>query len=70
MHTYREAIRGVVGSFILFPGRKTTIFPAHESNNFFEGVGALSLRPDSNGAADSSNIDDIKSLVSAFLANA
>ena len=70
MHTYREAIRGVVGSFILFPGRKTTVFPAHESNNFFEGVGALSLRPDSNGAADSSNIDDIKSLVSAFFANA
>ncbi len=56
MHTYREAIRNVAGSYILFPGRKSAIYPAHNSLHWFEGVGAFALRPGDEKSRELSRI--------------
>ncbi|OQX13627.1 MAG: hypothetical protein BWK76_15945 [Desulfobulbaceae bacterium A2] len=45
MHTYREAILGVMGSFILYPGSQNMLHPCHTANSYAHGVGALALRP-------------------------
>ncbi|WP_045220674.1 nuclease domain-containing protein [Desulfonatronum thioautotrophicum] len=43
MHAYRDAIAGVQGAFILYPGLETAIFTPWDQT--FPGVGALALRP-------------------------
>jgi len=43
MHAYRDAIAGVQGAFILYPGLETALFAPLEQS--FPGVGALALRP-------------------------
>lgn len=66
MHTYREAIKNVVGSFILFPGTKCIIYPAHSSSKNFESVGALPIRPYLDAEPNTVNIENIKTLISEF----
>ena len=39
MHTYRDAIRGCRGAYVLYPGDETRIFSVSETR---EGVGAIS----------------------------
>jgi hypothetical protein len=50
MHTYREAIAGVVGAYVLYPGQpgQDRFFEKCPERRF-EGVGAIALRP---GEAD------------------
>ncbi len=67
MHCYHDAIHGVAGSFILFPGTQDVIYPGHESNSFFEGVGALALRPGPNGKKHVDEGSNIRKIISAFL---
>ncbi len=45
MHAYRDAIENVYGAFVLYPGNKTVIYPWHEADSVFKGIGALSLKP-------------------------
>lgn len=67
MHTYREAIKNVSGSFILFPGKNFIIYPAHDSSKKFEGVGALPIRPSLDKIPNTAEIENIKALISEFL---
>ena len=67
MHTYREAIQGVTGSFILYPGTQDIIFPRHAGSNLIEGVGALALRPGSFAKNRKSDTSDIKRVIETFL---
>ena len=45
MHTYRDAIREVVGTFVLYPGTTHIRYPATSASPGFEGIGALPLIP-------------------------
>lgn len=61
MHTYNEAIRRTVGSYVLYPGDDPMNKP--NKNRFqryheiIPGVGAFALRPDSNGKGDAVGLD-------------
>ena len=67
MHCYHDAIHGVVGSFILYPGTQDVIYHFHVSNSFFEGVGALKLRPGAEGVQCLAESSNIRKIISAFL---
>ena len=67
MHTYREAISGVVSSFVLFPGSTSIIYPKNGLDSIFEGVGAFCLRPDSANSPDNTTRKHIRTLLSDFL---
>jgi uncharacterized protein len=67
MHTYREAITGVAGSFVLFPGVPSIIYPKNGLDRMFEGVGAFSLRPGLGGSPDNTTRKHIRTLMSEFL---
>ncbi|HBC29708.1 MAG TPA: hypothetical protein DC024_00470 [Clostridiales bacterium] len=41
MHTYRDAIRGCRGAYVLYPGNETRIFPV-DGDEGIDGVGAVS----------------------------
>ena len=70
MHTYREAIRNVAGAFILYPGEKPVIFPAHGSERLFEGVGALPLRPAGQALPVQKHLADIERIIDDFIKSA
>jgi hypothetical protein len=70
MHTYREAITDVTGSFVLFPGAASIIYPKNGPDTMFEGVGAFCLRPDSADSPDSTTRKHIRTLLSDFLMSA
>ena len=55
MHTYRDAIRGCLGAYVLYPGTETRIFSIHNDSKL-NGVGAIAC------AIDSPN-DDLKEMV-------
>ena len=59
MHTYRDALTEAVGAFILYPGNESAFYPVQTDGSFFSGVGALPLRPGSDGV---SSVDDRKRL--------
>ncbi|MBV5340264.1 MAG: DUF2357 domain-containing protein [Deltaproteobacteria bacterium] len=67
MHTYREAIQGVTGSFILYPGTQDILFPRRAGSSLIEGVGALALRPGSIAGKDATDISNIKRTIETFL---
>ena len=69
MHTYRDAIKNVAGCYILFPGRKSALFPCHNSRNWFEGVGALSLRPGQEKNNSSDDMVRIRGVIQDFFTN-
>lgn len=70
MHTYRDAIKGVTGSFILYPGTQDIIYPCHCAGSAVEGVGALALRPNICSATDENGRDRIKKIISIFFQSA
>ncbi|MCL6557327.1 MAG: DUF2357 domain-containing protein [Firmicutes bacterium] len=43
MHTYRDAIRGCRGAYVLYPGDEIKIFPVNEDKEL-EGVGAIGMK--------------------------
>ena len=45
MHTYRDAIRGCRGAYMLYPGNETRIFPV-DGDEGIDGVGAVSCSID------------------------
>ena len=67
MHTYREAIDKVSGAFILYPGTEPIIYPCHGAEGSFEGVGALPLRPTSDGKPEQKHIEDIRRVIYDFI---
>ena len=67
MHTYREAIKGVTGSYILYPGTQDIMYPRHAGGSLIEGVGALSLRPGTVSGKDGSDTSHIQRIISIFL---
>jgi len=68
MHCYHDAIQNVIGSFILFPGTQNIVFPGHGNKYFFEGVGALALRPGISRDNSLSKDHFIWKIISEFLA--
>jgi uncharacterized protein len=67
MHTYREAITDVAGSFVLFPGATSIIYPKNGPDRMFEGVGAFSLRPGPADSPDNTTRKHIRTVLSEFL---
>ncbi|MBV5328285.1 MAG: hypothetical protein JZU65_11710, partial [Chlorobium sp.] len=71
MHTYREAIQGVTGSFILYSGTQDILFPRHHAGSrLIDGVGALALRPGSDAGQSVSGASNIKRIIETFLRSA
>jgi uncharacterized protein len=70
MHTYREAITDVTGSFVLFPGAASIIYPKNGPDTMFVGVGAFCLRPGSADSPDNTTRIHIRTLLSDFLLSA
>jgi len=68
MHTYREAIRNVIGAFILYPGEKSEIYPSHDAVKLYEGVGAFPLRPKVGAIPVPKHLDNVKKVISDFIA--
>ncbi len=67
MHTYREAIKNVVGAFILYPGEKAVVYPAHDAQKLYEGVGALPLKPMTGAIPVQKHLDDITKIINDFI---
>ena len=67
MHTYREAIRDVVGAFILYPGEKAIVYPDHDAQYMHEGVGVLPLRPDIGAKPVQEHIKNVELVINDFL---
>lgn len=67
MHTYREAIQNVVGAFILYPGERPVMYPAHKAQRLLEGVGALPLKPTTGAVPVQKHRDDISRVINDFV---
>lgn len=69
MHTYREAIAGVEGAYAVYPGRESKAFPTHGAREWFQGVGAVALRPAHGEQPEPERKDFLVGLVQDFLEN-
>ena len=67
MHCYREAIKGVTGAYILYPGDQTVIYPAHDAADIYKGVGALPLKPEAGARPVQQHLDNIKLIIQEFI---
>ena len=67
MHTYREAIKNVIGAFILYPGEIPVIYPCHNAKRHYEGVGALPLKPLQGGRPVEEHINNISKIINGFI---
>ncbi len=67
MHTYREAIKNVAGAFILYPGERPVMYPAHDAKRLHEGVGAIPLKPTPGGVPFDGHLDDIRKIINDFI---
>lgn len=65
MHAYRDAISGVQGAFILYPGLETALFAPPDHS--FSGVGALALRPGQDAAPLLEQTSPVGRLLDKFL---
>jgi predicted component of viral defense system (DUF524 family) len=68
MHCYREAIKGVSGSFILYPGERAVVYTAHNAAGIYEGVGALPLKPEAGARPVLKQLEVVKQIVKEFVA--
>ncbi len=66
MHTYREAIRNVTGAYILYPGEKAIVYPAHDAAGPYAGVGALPLKPERGAQPVQRHMEDIQRIILDF----
>ncbi|WP_045222043.1 DUF2357 domain-containing protein [Desulfonatronum thioautotrophicum] len=64
MHAYRDAIAGVQGAFILYPGLETAMFTP--SGQSFPGVGALALRPGEQASPNPEHAAALAQLIDRF----
>lgn len=71
MHTYREALKGIAGAFILYPGTSTAaaLFRAYAGASEYEGVGAFPLVPGEGGRPLEPQTRAIAKTLAAFLAD-
>ena len=67
MHTYREAIRNVSGAYILYPGEKAGVYPAHNAMGWHQGVGALPLKPDDSARPTHRHLENIERIIREFI---
>lgn len=67
MHCYHDAINGVEGCYILYPGIESKVFPCFNSISSYDGVGALALRPGEDGKSMPKSLDRLTCVVSEFL---
>jgi predicted component of viral defense system (DUF524 family) len=67
MHCYREAIKGVIGAYILYPGDQAVIYSAHNATDMYEGVGALPLKPEEGACPLQRHLNDIKQIIREFI---
>jgi len=70
MHTYRDAIRDVLGAFALYPGEKAVVFPPHCYESRSEGVGAVALKPVAGNKAKPEHLENLTKIIDAFLETA
>ena len=66
MHCYREAIRNVTGAYILYPGEKAVVYPAHNAAEPYDGVGALSLKPELGARPVKQDMENLRTIISSF----
>jgi len=66
MHTYRDAIQGVIGSYILYPGTYDILYQRH-GGSCVEGVGALALRPAGVDGQDATGRNNLRIIIKEFL---
>jgi uncharacterized protein len=66
MHAYRDAIAGVQGAFILYPGLETALFTPPEQS--FPGVGALALRPGEQASPNPEHAAALTHVIDRFCA--
>jgi predicted component of viral defense system (DUF524 family) len=67
MHCYREAIKGVTGAYILYPGDQTVIYSAHDATAIYEGVGALPLKPEAGARPVQRHLEGIEKIIGVFI---
>lgn len=67
MHCYREAIIGVIGAYILYPGEQPVIYLAHNAAGIYEGVGALPLKPEAGARPVQRHREDIEQIIREFI---
>lgn len=67
MHTYREAIRNVRGAYILYPGEKGIVYPAHGAAGAYEGVGALPLKPEIGARPVQRHMENLRTVITDFI---
>jgi len=67
MHCYREAINGVMGAYILYPGEKVAVYSAHDAAGIYQGVGALPLNPEAGARPVQWHKEYIEQIVKEFL---
>ena len=67
MHCYREAIRNVAGAYILYPGERAVVYPAHDAARPYEGVGALPLKPEAGALPVQRHREDLQRIIIDFV---
>ncbi|MCJ7774298.1 MAG: DUF2357 domain-containing protein [Desulfobacterales bacterium] len=67
MHTYRDALKDVFGSFALYPGKEPVVYPSHKAGRRFEGVGALPLKPVPGGKPEPKHLAVLQEAIDDFL---
>lgn len=67
MHCYHDAIKGVEGSYILYPGIRSRIFPSFGPFNYFNGIGALALRPADGNKGVKAPKSELENVILGFL---
>jgi uncharacterized protein len=68
MHCYREAINGVIGAYILYPGEKAGIYYTHNATRICEGVGAYPLRPEAGARPAKQHLEYLENVIKEFIA--
>lgn len=67
MHCYREAIKGVTGAYILYPGERAVVYSAHDATGIYEGVGALPLKPEGGARPVQRHLKAIEQIIREFI---
>jgi predicted component of viral defense system (DUF524 family) len=67
MLCYREAIKGVTGAYILYPGDQAVIYSAHNATDIYEGVGALPLKPEAGARPVQRHLVAIEQIIHEFI---
>jgi predicted component of viral defense system (DUF524 family) len=67
MHCYREAIKGVTGAYILYPGERAVAYSAHNAKGLYEGVGALPLKPEAGARPAQRHLEGIERIIREFI---